>query len=239
MHDSQLQHLIKSHVNNTVDDDLQFLWLKKSYPVKRRIAAFSESFGMFLAMIGIFLVGFVFVFLLHLLDSSEPVFKMVVKAWLTLSLVSFLAWYGYYRVRTLLHKVARYYIHNRSLRFRKGYLRKSLNSFKLGQITDVYTKQAWYHMPFGLCDLVVSTASAKSVRKAYVKSMPIENAVGMQQTVLQLVEEVNTRNDDFMEEQYLKNAKPAKKQPSGLRRAVAKIQPRPKTRTYSPETMIH
>ena len=69
--------------------------------------------------------------------------------------------------------------------------------------------------------------------------MPMENAVGMQQTVLQLIEEVNGRNDDFIEGQYLKSAKPVKKKFSGLRKAVAKISPRSKSPEYSPETMTH
>jgi len=200
--------LAKTHKNHTVNDDLEFLWLKNHFPVKGKRAAFSEAFGMVLLLALIIILGAILLPGLHYLDVSQDIFSLALKTWLSVLVFCAIATYCYYRIRLLLHRVARYYIHQGSLRFRKGYFRKSLNSFPLGQITDIYTRQIWYHIPFKLCDLVISTASAKSSSKGYVKSLPMKNANNMQVKLLELMEEVNSRTDHYIEDKFIEEESP-------------------------------
>ncbi len=199
MNDKDLNLLKKAHANNSVDDNLKFLSLSESFPVKCRTAALSDTLAFLISTFAVFASGLAITFGLHYFGSAQESFDIATKAWLFISTVSALAWFCYYQSRLMRHKVSRYYIHNQSLRFRKGCLKKCLSSFKLTQVTDVYTKQDWNHIPFGLCDLVVSTASAKSVNKAYVKSLPLEHALGMQKKILELVEAANSGEEGRVE----------------------------------------
>jgi len=201
MNDRELNRLLETHANNSVDDDLTFFSLRESFPIKCHRAAFSDGIVYFIWIGLVFGLGLASTFGMHYFESSQVLFDISIIVWLSLSTVATFLWFCFYRSRFMLHKVSRYYIHNQTLRFRKGYFKKCLSSFKLTQITDVYTRQDWNHIPFGLCDLVVSTASAKSVKKAYVKSLPMKNALGMQKKILELVEEANVRKDGVVEAQ--------------------------------------
>ncbi len=195
MNDKDLNRLKKAHANNSIDDDLQFLSLRENFPIGCGTAALSDTLSSFISAVGVFGSGLAMIFGLHYFGSSQENFEIATKAWLFLSVISAIAWFSSYQTRFMRHRVSRYYIHNQSLRFRKGCLKKCLSSFKLTQVTDVYTKQDWKQLPFGLCNLVVSTASAKSVNKAYVKGLPMEHAIGMQKKILELVEAANAAEE--------------------------------------------
>lgn len=187
MNERQLQFLAATHVNDGPEDDLNFLWLKKEYPLPRWKASFSESLPAFLIFVGSIGLGVVCLPTLYmLLEVSEFTMSIARTIWVGL-MVAGLAYFIYkFTLQYNLHKASRYYIHKGSIRFRKGIFNKSLNSFPLSQITDIYSLQAWYQAPFGLCDLIVSTANSESQKKAYIRSLPLKNAQGMTLRVTKL-----------------------------------------------------